>query len=54
MIEHDPNGYDWAEYGYESYEQYIESKAGASPDNDWPFPAEPPFEADDENRKEPA
>ncbi len=35
MVEHDPNGYDyqedWKEYGYPSFEAYIEAKAGASP-----------------------
>lgn len=31
MMENDPNGHDWKDAGYGSYEQWIESKAGASP-----------------------
>jgi hypothetical protein len=37
----------------QSYEAWIESKAGACPPRDWPMPNPPPYPADDEGQATP-
>ena len=61
MVPNDPGGIAWSDWkaaGYDSYETFIEAKAGACPPEmdggwGWPMPKPPPYPADDEAREVP-